>query len=433
MAQDFIDVQFDKAVEIVQSLPKNGPIQTGYEEKLAMYSLYKQATVGNVQGPRPSMFDMLGRAKWDSWAKQKDLGAREAKWQYVETLMKVLRKYSDRTIARNLVQELESYGDPSSIVLSGTLSNAQTDSETSNSETDEDEVKADNEESNEPYQMENETDEVYDQRQHSPPVNEIRRPGSAISSQNRYRTPLAGSTINAPIPPHVLSPIGTPGMQVLPEHPTASAYAPSEPAAPPTAYPTTLAPQLTGGSQPTPSPRLPTASQGSLQQRPTLERAVESMQASLAALHERLESLETNLGLNERGPPGISRVSLPSSYDSLRRSSPKRGANSGPTWPIWDPSNMGAWSLVLQPLSRLETNLKAFAHFLAQSDERSPLLVVIRRLFLDLSFLFVFLIVFKSIWRRTSIRRREVYLALGGVWRAITGTHAPRIMAEKGV
>lgn len=32
-----IDAQFDRAVEIVQSLPKNGPIQTGYEEKLTMY------------------------------------------------------------------------------------------------------------------------------------------------------------------------------------------------------------------------------------------------------------------------------------------------------------------------------------------------------------------------------------------------------------
>jgi acyl-CoA-binding protein len=35
------------------------------------------------------MFDMLGRAKYDAWAKQKDLGTREAKWQYVQTLMKV--------------------------------------------------------------------------------------------------------------------------------------------------------------------------------------------------------------------------------------------------------------------------------------------------------------------------------------------------------
>ncbi len=36
-AHGVIDVQFDRAVEIVQGLPKAGPVQTGYEEKLAMY------------------------------------------------------------------------------------------------------------------------------------------------------------------------------------------------------------------------------------------------------------------------------------------------------------------------------------------------------------------------------------------------------------
>jgi hypothetical protein len=32
-----VDAQFDRAVQIVQGLPKTGPIQTGYEDKLMMY------------------------------------------------------------------------------------------------------------------------------------------------------------------------------------------------------------------------------------------------------------------------------------------------------------------------------------------------------------------------------------------------------------
>ena len=36
-SHQLIEAQFDRAVEIVQSLPKNGPIQTNYEEKLTMY------------------------------------------------------------------------------------------------------------------------------------------------------------------------------------------------------------------------------------------------------------------------------------------------------------------------------------------------------------------------------------------------------------
>ena len=36
-SRQLIDAQFDRAVEIVQGLPKTGPIQTGYEDKLDMY------------------------------------------------------------------------------------------------------------------------------------------------------------------------------------------------------------------------------------------------------------------------------------------------------------------------------------------------------------------------------------------------------------
>lgn len=36
------DARFHRAVDIIQSLPKGGPISTTYEEKLMLYSLYKQ-------------------------------------------------------------------------------------------------------------------------------------------------------------------------------------------------------------------------------------------------------------------------------------------------------------------------------------------------------------------------------------------------------
>ena len=36
-AREVVDAQFNRAVEIVQGLPKTGPIQTDYEEKLTMY------------------------------------------------------------------------------------------------------------------------------------------------------------------------------------------------------------------------------------------------------------------------------------------------------------------------------------------------------------------------------------------------------------
>lgn len=44
-SRELIDAQFDRAVEIVQNLPKTGPIQTGYEEKLAMYRCATSSTI----------------------------------------------------------------------------------------------------------------------------------------------------------------------------------------------------------------------------------------------------------------------------------------------------------------------------------------------------------------------------------------------------
>lgn len=70
-------------------LPKSGHIQTSYDDKLLLYSLFKQATEGSVKTSRPGMLDMIGRAKWDAWNKRKDLSEEDAKRLYVDSLVKV--------------------------------------------------------------------------------------------------------------------------------------------------------------------------------------------------------------------------------------------------------------------------------------------------------------------------------------------------------
>ncbi|EIW66740.1 hypothetical protein TREMEDRAFT_34664, partial [Tremella mesenterica DSM 1558] len=79
----------ERRQELIDSLPKSGPVQTTYEDKLGLYALYKQATEGDLKGSRPGMLDLLGRAKWDSWNKQKGLDKIEAKRLYVASLLKV--------------------------------------------------------------------------------------------------------------------------------------------------------------------------------------------------------------------------------------------------------------------------------------------------------------------------------------------------------
>ncbi|QEA12645.1 acyl-CoA-binding protein [Comamonas flocculans] len=53
---------------------------------LKIYALYKQATVGDNAEKKPSLTDLVARAKWDAWAKLKGTAADAAKQQYVDLI-----------------------------------------------------------------------------------------------------------------------------------------------------------------------------------------------------------------------------------------------------------------------------------------------------------------------------------------------------------
>ena len=53
---------------------------------LKLYALYKQGSEGDVQGKRPGFTDMIGRAKWDAWAKLKGTSPEDAMQQYVDLI-----------------------------------------------------------------------------------------------------------------------------------------------------------------------------------------------------------------------------------------------------------------------------------------------------------------------------------------------------------
>lgn len=61
----------------------------GDDIMLTLYALYKQATVGDVSGSRPSFMDPRGRAKYDAWSKVKGLTKAEAMATYVTTVEKL--------------------------------------------------------------------------------------------------------------------------------------------------------------------------------------------------------------------------------------------------------------------------------------------------------------------------------------------------------
>ena len=72
--------QFSQAQERVNKLSRR-PADL---QLLELYSLYKQATMGDATGKRPGAFEFKGRAKWDAWKAREGLSCEEAMRQYVE-------------------------------------------------------------------------------------------------------------------------------------------------------------------------------------------------------------------------------------------------------------------------------------------------------------------------------------------------------------
>ncbi len=75
-----LNTLFQRAVAESKELPSRPDNDT----LLQLYSLYKQATAGDVSGKRPGRFSPVDRAKFDAWAKQQGLSADEAMQQYVD-------------------------------------------------------------------------------------------------------------------------------------------------------------------------------------------------------------------------------------------------------------------------------------------------------------------------------------------------------------
>lgn len=54
------------------------------QDKLKLYALYKQGSLGDVEGERPSAVNFVAQAKYDAWAKVRGLSKSEAMQQYID-------------------------------------------------------------------------------------------------------------------------------------------------------------------------------------------------------------------------------------------------------------------------------------------------------------------------------------------------------------
>ncbi|XP_030624597.1 enoyl-CoA delta isomerase 2 isoform X1 [Chanos chanos] len=74
--------------EFNQAKVKLGTLRSdpGNEVKLKIYALFKQATQGPCNTPKPGMLDFVNKAKWDAWKSLGSVSQEEARKQYVELI-----------------------------------------------------------------------------------------------------------------------------------------------------------------------------------------------------------------------------------------------------------------------------------------------------------------------------------------------------------
>lgn len=83
-----LDDDFQAAQARVKQLAQTPPP----DQLLELYSLYKQATEGDVQGSRPGMLDFKGRAKYDAWAGRKGIAKAAAQQAYVDLVKRLVER-----------------------------------------------------------------------------------------------------------------------------------------------------------------------------------------------------------------------------------------------------------------------------------------------------------------------------------------------------
>ncbi|MFH5207044.1 acyl-CoA-binding protein [Antrihabitans sp. NCIMB 15449] len=81
-----LDQSFTQAQEDVKKLTS----KPSNDDLLSLYSLFKQASKGDVDGKRPGRLDMVNRAKYDAWDKLKGTSSDDAKQRYVDLVTRLL-------------------------------------------------------------------------------------------------------------------------------------------------------------------------------------------------------------------------------------------------------------------------------------------------------------------------------------------------------
>jgi acyl-CoA-binding protein len=78
--------EFEQAAEDVKRLGRRPDNDT----LLKLYALYKQGSLGDLQGEPPGFFDFVGTAKHEAWAQLSGMSQEEAMRRYIALVRQLL-------------------------------------------------------------------------------------------------------------------------------------------------------------------------------------------------------------------------------------------------------------------------------------------------------------------------------------------------------
>jgi acyl-CoA-binding protein len=83
-----LEEKFEVAKKRVLELPE----RPSNEKMLEIYSLNKQATIGDINIDKPAMFDFIAAAKYNSWTKKKGMSKEDAQQKYIDFIESLFEK-----------------------------------------------------------------------------------------------------------------------------------------------------------------------------------------------------------------------------------------------------------------------------------------------------------------------------------------------------
>ncbi|XP_071538810.1 acyl-CoA-binding domain-containing protein 5-like isoform X2 [Panulirus ornatus] len=98
--------KFQAAVNIIRSLPKDGPYQPSHDMMLKFYGLYKQAVEGPCTEPKPAFYEVVKGYKWRAWNSLGNMTKNEAMNSYVDELKKIIETMAYTENVANFIDAL---------------------------------------------------------------------------------------------------------------------------------------------------------------------------------------------------------------------------------------------------------------------------------------------------------------------------------------